>query len=70
MRIISIAYAMVGFVLFSAVTSVFAESGIIYRNPRVYNVEYSFELSPDPSFYLGQASYIIFDGSRELARGH
>ena len=24
-------------------------SGIVYRNPRVYNVEYSFEMSPDPN---------------------
>ncbi|HUU18847.1 MAG TPA: ankyrin repeat domain-containing protein [Sedimentisphaerales bacterium] len=24
-------------------------SGVIYRNPRVYNVEYSFELFPDPN---------------------
>jgi hypothetical protein len=24
-------------------------SGIIYRNPRVYNVDYSFEMSPDPN---------------------
>jgi hypothetical protein len=23
--------------------------GIIYRNPRVYNVDYSFEMSPDPN---------------------
>jgi hypothetical protein len=25
------------------------ESGIIYSNPRVYNVEYAFEMSPDPN---------------------
>ena len=25
------------------------KSGIIYRNPRVYNVDYSFELAPDPN---------------------
>lgn len=25
------------------------KSGIIYRNPRVYNVEYSFEMFPDPN---------------------
>ena len=24
-------------------------SGIIYRNPRVYNVDYSFEMTPDPN---------------------
>jgi transglutaminase-like putative cysteine protease len=29
--------------------SVFAKSGIIYRNPRVYNVDYMFELCPDPN---------------------
>ena len=26
-----------------------AASGVIYRNPRVYNVDYSFELVPDPN---------------------
>jgi transglutaminase-like putative cysteine protease len=26
-----------------------AESGIIYSNPRVYNVDYSFEMTPDPN---------------------
>lgn len=26
-----------------------ARSGLIYRNPRVYNVDYSFELFPDPN---------------------
>ena len=25
------------------------QSGVIYRNPRVYNVDYSFELVPDPA---------------------
>ena len=24
-------------------------SGVIYRNPRVYNIEYSFEMFPDPN---------------------
>ena len=49
MRDISKAYAMVGFVLLLAVSSVLAESGIIYKNPRVYNIDYSFELAPDPN---------------------
>ena len=26
-----------------------AASGLMYRNPRVYNVDYSFELFPDPA---------------------
>ena len=26
-----------------------AESGIVYKDPHVYNVEYSFEMSPDPN---------------------
>lgn len=29
--------------------SAFGKSGIIYRNPRVYNVDYKFELCPDPN---------------------
>ena len=32
-----------------AQTSSSVHSGIIYRNPRVYNVEYFFELSPNPN---------------------
>ncbi|HUU20527.1 MAG TPA: transglutaminase domain-containing protein [Sedimentisphaerales bacterium] len=49
MKIISKACATVGFVLLLAVSSVFAESGIIYKNPRIYNIDYSFELVPDPN---------------------
>jgi hypothetical protein len=26
-----------------------SDTGIVYRNPRVYNVDYSFEMSPDPN---------------------
>ena len=37
------------FVMFFAASTVFAKAGIIYRNPRVYNVEYSFEMFPDPN---------------------
>lgn len=36
-------------VLLCATSSGSAISGVIYRNPRVYNVDYSFELVPDPS---------------------
>jgi ankyrin repeat protein/transglutaminase-like putative cysteine protease len=36
-------------VLLCVASSVFAEAGVIYRNPRVYNVEYSFEMFPDPN---------------------
>jgi hypothetical protein len=49
MKIISKAYAMVGFMLLFVVCSVFAESGIIYKNPRIYNIDYFFELVPDPN---------------------
>jgi len=30
-------------------TKTLSASGVIYRNPRVYNVDYSFELFPDPN---------------------
>jgi len=30
-------------------TTIPSETGIVYRHPRVYNVEYSFELHPDPN---------------------
>ncbi len=36
-------------VLLFAPTSNSAVAGVIYRNPRVYNVDYSFELVPDPN---------------------
>jgi len=32
-----------------AIPDSLAASGLIYRNPRVYNVDYSFELAPDPN---------------------
>jgi len=32
-----------------AIPDSLAASGLIYRNPRVYNVDYSFELVPDPN---------------------
>ena len=37
------------FVLLFAASSVFAEAGIIYRNPYVFNIEHSHELYPDPN---------------------
>ncbi len=38
------------FILIVTVSPCFsAESGIIYSNPRVYNVDYSFEMVPDPN---------------------
>jgi transglutaminase-like putative cysteine protease len=36
-------------ILLCVASPVFAEAGVIYRNPRVYNVEYSFELFPNPN---------------------
>jgi len=39
---------ILGFILILTVSPIFsAESGIIYSNPRVYNVDYTFEMSPD-----------------------
>ena len=49
MKRISSRHVLFGLVLLCIASSVFAESGIIYRNPRVYNVDYSFELVPDPN---------------------
>ncbi len=50
MRSISTIHALLGIVLIITVSPCSsAESVIVYGNPRVYNVEYSFEMSPDPN---------------------
>ena len=41
--------ACLSVLLFAPTTSSSAVAGVIYRNPRVYNVDYSFELVPDPN---------------------
>ena len=48
-RISSVHFSIVLVLLLCAAPLADDESGIIYRNPRVYNVEYSFEMSPDPN---------------------
>ena len=43
-------YSLLGFILILTASPCFsAESGIVYKDPRVYNVEYSFKMSPDPN---------------------
>jgi len=50
MRNISGMHITLGFTLIITVALYSsAESAIIYSNPRVYNVDYSFEMSPDPN---------------------
>ena len=41
--------ACLSVLLFAPTTSSSAVAGVIYRNPQVYNVDYSFELVPDPN---------------------
>ena len=49
MRRISSIHTVLSFVLFLVGPSIVAESGIVYKNPCIYNIEYSFEMFPDPN---------------------
>jgi len=50
MKNTSVVHFALGFVLiFTVPPCSSSESGIIYSNPRVYNVDYSFEMTPDPN---------------------